>query len=21
WYRDKFPDYPPARKAIIPFVV
>jgi protein-S-isoprenylcysteine O-methyltransferase Ste14 len=21
WYRGKFPDYPPARKAVIPFVL
>jgi steroid 5-alpha reductase family enzyme len=21
WYRSQFPDYPPARKALIPFVV
>jgi 3-oxo-5-alpha-steroid 4-dehydrogenase 1 len=21
WYRDKFPDYPPQRKAVIPFVL
>ena len=21
WYRDKFPDYPVERKAVIPFLV
>lgn len=21
WYRDRFPDYPPERKALIPFIV
>lgn len=21
WYREKFPDYPPARKAVIPFIL
>ena len=21
WYREKFPDYPPERKALLPFVV
>lgn len=21
WYRDRFPDYPPARRAVIPFLI
>jgi protein-S-isoprenylcysteine O-methyltransferase Ste14 len=21
WYREKFPDYPPARRAVVPFVL
>jgi hypothetical protein len=21
WYQQKFPDYPPDRKAIVPFVL
>jgi hypothetical protein len=21
WYREKFPDYPPQRKAVIPYVL
>ena len=21
WYKEKFPDYPPERKAVIPFIV
>ena len=21
WYHEKFPDYPPERKALVPFVV
>ena len=21
WYRERFPDYPPERKAVIPFVL
>jgi 3-oxo-5-alpha-steroid 4-dehydrogenase 1 len=20
WYRERFPDYPPARRALVPFV-
>ena len=21
WYKDEFPDYPPARRAVIPYLV